>query len=66
MQLFVTILKDCIFSKPNVLWDQFKENICNDVAYILRNKGFEHPTPEQVYDYGLYLIEKSLRESENP
>jgi len=61
-QLFVTILKDCIPSEPMVLWDQFKENICDDLAYILRNKGFENPTEEQVYDYGLYLIDKSLRE----
>ena len=28
-QLFVTILKDCISSKPRALWDQFKENICD-------------------------------------
>jgi hypothetical protein len=61
-QLFVTILKDCIPSEPLVLWDQFKEHICDDLAYALRNKGFENPTPDQVYDYGLYLIEKSLRE----
>ena len=62
-QLFVTILKDCIPSEPMALWDQFKENICDDLAYILRNRGLEHPTPDQVYDYGLYLIDKSLQEA---
>ena len=61
-QLFVTILKNCIPSEPLVLWDQFKENICDDLAHALRNKGFENPTDDQVYDYGLYLIEKSPRE----
>ena len=61
-QLFVTILKDCIPSEPRALWDQFKENICDDLGHVLRNRGMETLTHNQEYDYGLYLIDKSLRE----
>ncbi|KIJ11386.1 hypothetical protein PAXINDRAFT_84601, partial [Paxillus involutus ATCC 200175] len=55
--LFVTILHDCAPSEPQVLWEHFKENICDDLKYALHTSGrMQDPTDAQAYDYGLYLI----------
>ena len=71
--LFVTIIRDCFPAQPAILWDQFKEHICDDLKHALRRKGIQEPTDHQVYDYGLYLMEnimklsgKSLRSYEMP
>ena len=59
--LFVTILKDCVLSFPEALWDQFKEYICDvTLKYKLQNKGFENPSDDQLWDYSLYLIDQDL------
>ena len=58
--LFVTILKDCVPFFPEALWDQFKEYIT--LKYELQNKGFENPSDDQLWDYGLYLIDQDLHE----
>jgi hypothetical protein len=47
-------------SDPVTLWQTFKHNICDDLAYALRNKGIPDPSEEQVYDYGLFLIDQIL------
>jgi PIF1-like helicase len=59
--LFITILKDCSLAQPEVLWEQSKEHICDDLKYALNGKGIQDPTDHQVYDYGLYLIEQLLK-----
>ena len=59
--LFTTILHDCNPTAPLVLWNQFKEHICDDLKRKLQHMGHENPTEEQVYDYGLYLIDLDLR-----
>jgi primosomal protein N' len=59
--LFTTILHDCNPTTPLVLWNQFKENICDDLKRRLQQMGHENPTEEEVYDYGLYLIDLDLR-----
>jgi hypothetical protein len=59
--LFVRIIRDCAPAQPELLWERFKEHICDDLRYALRHKGIQDPTEHQVYDYGLYLIDKTLK-----
>lgn len=65
-QLFVTILKDCHPATPRVLWDQFKAQICDDLKHKLqRIFNLNHPSENQIFDYGLYLIENILQATNN-
>jgi hypothetical protein len=60
-RLFVTILCDCFPTHPRALWDDFKSYLCDDLGnYLRHNSDFEEPTQEQIYDCGLYLIDKLL------
>ena len=63
--LFVTILQDCNPSYPDELWNEFKEHICDHTLKLrMQDKGLcQEPTEEQLFDYGLYLIEKELHKS---
>jgi len=62
--LFVTILRDCIPIDPRRLWEEFADHICDDLARQLARLHIrENPTPEEVRDYGLYLIEWLLSPS---
>ena len=59
--LFVTILCDCSPSDPLALWMEFRVNICDDLRHALHSKNIIlDPTEEQVFDYGLYLIDVLL------
>ena len=59
--LFATILKDCQPAQPFVLWEQFKEYLCDDIKYRLQTSGIlADPRQDQIEDYGLYLIDKIL------
>ena len=66
-RLFAIILLHCYPTSPEVLWNQFKHKICDDLRRKLqwmpayRNRQF---TDEQVYGYGLYLLEKILQKSD--
>lgn len=53
----------CNPSQPLELWEQFRENICDDVAFQLRQWNIPEPTDAQTYDYGLYLLENILKKS---
>jgi len=60
-RLFVTILCDCFPTHPRALWDDFKSYLCDDLAsYLRRETDIHEPTEEQIYDCGLYLIDKLL------
>jgi hypothetical protein len=61
--LFVTILRECEPLRPESLWNSFRENICDDLNYKLQISGIQDPTDDQVYDYGLHLIEQALQRS---
>jgi hypothetical protein len=62
--LFVTILHDCTPTDPRALWEKFADHICDDLARQLTRPCIrENPTPEEVRDYGLYLIEQLLSPS---
>ena len=60
--LFATIIFHCNPTSPGVLWNQFKHHICDDLLHKLRtiypNRDF---TEDEVYDYGLHLIDHVLR-----
>jgi hypothetical protein len=59
--LFVTILRDCSPSNPLALWLEFRIHICDDLRHALHSKNIvQNPTEEQVFDYGLYLIDNIL------
>ncbi len=59
--LFVTLLLFCQPAKPDELWEEFKENICDDLAHKLRQRDVPNPTDAQLYDFGLHLINKLLQ-----
>lgn len=61
--LFAVLLMHCNPSQPLELWEQFRENICDDVAFQLRQRNIPEPTDAQTYDYGLYLLENILKKS---
>ena len=62
--LFVIILHDCSPSDPLSLWMQFRDKICDDLRYALQHHNLRvDPTQEDVFDYGLYLIDRILQTS---
>jgi hypothetical protein len=63
--LFTTLLDHCQPTAPHVLWDQFKERICDDLAHRISQlyPNDPPPSPELIYDYGLYLIDDKLMRS---
>jgi len=63
-RLFATILLFCTPSKPNMLWQEFRHHICDDLRHRLITFGLPENeiTETQIYDYGLYLLDDLLRE----
>ena len=62
--LFVIILCDCSPSDLLALWMQFHDKICDDLIYALEHHNLQvDPTQEDVFDYGLYLIDCILQKS---
>ena len=61
-RLFVTILKECSPTEPLVLWNEYKSHICDDLQPRLLQMQIQNPSEEQIYDYGLYLIDEMLHE----
>ena len=59
--LFVTILCDCSPSDPLALWLEFRVHTCDDLQHALHSKNIiQNPGEEQVFDYGLHLINQIL------
>jgi hypothetical protein len=62
--LFVTILRDCSPSDPLRLWIDFRNKICDDLRHRLQTQNIrQNPTAEDIYDFGLFLIEEILQKS---
>ncbi len=62
--LFATLLRDCTPSDPLRLWMDFRDKICDDLGYRLQTQNIrQNPSPEDIYDFGLYLIEEILQRS---
>jgi hypothetical protein len=60
--LFATILIHGVPTTPENLWDQFKDRICDDLAWKISQlyPNDPEPTPELIWDYGLYLLDLQL------
>ena len=63
--LFATLLLHCHPTTPGDLWNQFKDNICDDLLRAIPRiyPQRQDPTAEDVFDYGLYLLNKVLIKS---
>ena len=61
--LFTTILLFWTPSQPDQLWERFRTYICDDLPYHLHTLGVNNATDNEIYDYGLYIIDNILHES---
>ena len=61
--LFTTILLFCSPSQPDRLWERYRMHICDDLPFCLRMLGFNNTTDDDIYDYGLYIINNLLQKS---
>src|SRR5260364_271894 len=58
------ILLQCTPTYPEKLWLSFRTSICDDLSYHLQNVyAIEEPTENQIFDYGLFLIDEILQKS---
>ena len=61
--LFTTLLLFCAPAEPNILWEKFRDQICDDLQYKLLQLGRRNVPQTHIYDYGLYLMDNILRDS---
>ena len=61
--LFATLLLFSDVSQPELLWRDFRHHICDDLQHRLVAIGITDPPEEDVYDFGLFLLDKALHES---
>jgi hypothetical protein len=62
--LFACILLHCQPAMPDVLWQRHKERICDDLKHkIIHKYHILEPTDEQIFDYGLFLLDRLLLQS---
>ena len=61
-RLFCLILRHCVPSKPHRLWEQFRQHLCDDLCRQLQCLTYTNNSipDEDVYDYGLFLINDDL------
>jgi hypothetical protein len=62
-RLFSLILRHCNPSQPDVLWQQFKGSLCDDLRRRLLRMGNcdSNLSDDYIFDYGLFLIDEDLR-----
>ena len=60
---FTTLLLFGELSQPDLLWNDFRHHICDDLEYRVRAMGIESPSEDLIYDYGLFLLDKILQDS---
>ena len=61
--LFATLLLFSEPAQPDALWYEFQHHICDDLERRMQALGIENPPPEDVYNYGLFLLDKILSDS---
>ena len=61
--LFATFLLFGPPAQPKLLWNDFRPLICDDLEHHLSAMRMGDPSEEDVYDYGLFLLDKILGES---
>ncbi|PPQ72835.1 hypothetical protein CVT24_012881 [Panaeolus cyanescens] len=60
-QLFTTLLLFCDVLRADRLWERYRPHICDDLRFQLERMGLTNISEDQVYDYGLFLINKLLQ-----
>ena len=62
--LFVLILTQCFPSQPHLLWEEFCDSLCDDLARRLLSFSSQSGPipPNDIFDYGLFLIDEELRQ----
>jgi hypothetical protein len=59
--LFVTILTDGNPALPKNLWETHRHRLCDDLRRTLQRRNIrDDPSDEDVWDYGLFLIDRLL------
>ena len=61
--LFATLLLFCTPSQPNVLWITFRDKICDDLRHRLHQLGRTNVNQNNIYDFGLHLLDNILHDS---
>lgn len=61
--LFTTLLIFCAPAQPNILWIKFRHNICDDLRHQLHQLGRTTVAENEIYDFGLHLIDNILHDS---
>lgn len=61
--LFATLLLFCDPADPVQLWTDFREHICNDLRHRLQALHIPNPSEDNIFDYGLFLLDSILAES---
>lgn len=62
--LFATLLLFCSPAKPELLWNEFREHICDNLGYWLQCTGHQDPQADEIFNYGLWLIERVLAKAQ--
>jgi ATP-dependent DNA helicase PIF1 len=58
--LFATILAFGIPSESCMLWDKYKEHICDDCKVTLQRRGIVEPSIEQIESWALHSLRDAL------
>ncbi|KAI0071093.1 hypothetical protein K474DRAFT_1607508 [Panus rudis PR-1116 ss-1] len=59
-QLFAIILEHGEPTQPECLWFEFREHLCDDLNRRSEITHLRNPTQEDIYDFGLFLLERIL------
>jgi hypothetical protein len=58
--LFVTILAFGVPSEPRMLWDNYKEHICDDCKVALQRRGIVESSIEKIESWALHSLRDAL------
>jgi len=58
--LFVTILAFGVPSELRMLWENYKEHICDDCKVALQRRGIVEPSIEQIESWALHSLRDAL------
>jgi hypothetical protein len=58
--LFMTILAFSVLGEPRILWDKYKEHICDDCKVALQCRGIVEPSIEQIESWALHSLRDAL------
>ena len=61
--LFVIILLSQHPTDALALWTSFRDDLCDDFHLRLTVIGVPEPTQAQIYDYGLFLLDLSMKKA---